>query len=261
MTCPLSEETSTVLDTRSAVLEAIVEQPRPKDRLEQEFDFSRSTLDRAIRELAAASFIEYTDGVWQATLFGQYCYRARTAYHDQLRTLTSASSILEPLSNECPITYEFIDGADVYESDSSMPDAVMQTFIDSLEQATTARIAIPTIVTGFVEPVCESVTTGTEGDVEIFVPATLFERLQLSFPALTDKLRNDSNVTLSRSSVPFTFGLWIADSMEAGIIVFTERGVGGVLVNDTDAAVEWATIQYEHLTDDAPSTAEPQARQ
>ncbi|MCG1008357.1 transcriptional regulator FilR1 domain-containing protein [Halorubrum lacusprofundi] len=56
---------------------------------------------------------------------------------------------------------------------------------------------------------------------------------------------------LCRTSIPFSFGLWIVDSEEAGIIIFTEQGIRGILMNDTDDALTWATNQYERAKQDA----------
>jgi hypothetical protein len=60
-------------------------------------------------------------------------------------------------------------------------------------------------------------------------------------------------VRLYRASIPFSFGLWIADEDEVGIVVFTEQGLGGILVNDIDDALDWATDQYERVKQDADS--------
>jgi len=114
-----------------------------------------------------------------------------------------------------------------------MPDAVMQRLLDSVEHATEVCVATPVVVTGFAEKFYECVRIGESASLEMILPAQVFEQVHAAFPTLTNELMNDGNVCLYRASIPFSFGLWIADADEVGIVVFTEQGLAGILVNDT----------------------------
>lgn len=61
----------------------------------------------------------------------------------------------------------------------------------------------------------------------------------------------EPTISVSQASIPFAFGLCLAESRVATLIVFTEQGIKGLLSNDTDAALEWATTQYERAKQDA----------
>jgi len=50
-----------------------------------------------------------------------------------------------------------------------------------------------------------------------------------------------------RASIPFSYGLSIFDHDRAGITIFTEQGIAGLIVNDTDDALSWAEKQYERV--------------
>ncbi|MBX0324820.1 hypothetical protein EGH21_17475 [Halomicroarcula sp. F13] len=242
---------ATVLTERRSYLRALIEQPRSKRDLESAVASSRSTLDRALRDLADANLARYEDGVWTPTLLGWCSYRAQETYRDHLTTLAEAAPLLNNLPVDGSVGCAFLDDADVYEADPAMPDAVIQTLLESVEHATEVCAATPVVVTGFAEEFYDCVRIGDNYTLEMVLPAKVFEQVYVAFPTLTNELMSDGNVRLYRASIPFSFGLWIADADEVGIVVFTEQGLGGILVNDTDDALDWATDQYERAKQDA----------
>lgn len=64
-------ELSTTLAKRFECLAALVDQPRTKSELDEVLDYSRSTLDRAIRDLRDVNLVAYEDGIWKPTFLGQ----------------------------------------------------------------------------------------------------------------------------------------------------------------------------------------------
>jgi predicted transcriptional regulator len=245
MVRPLGDCLDSALTERHSYLHAIIEQPRSKCDLEDELDGSRSTLDRALRNLADADLAKYEDGVWKPTPLGRCSYRTREAYLERLENLAEAAPLFNELSSGSPDDCAFVLGADVHENDPSMPDAVMRTLLDSVEGGHDVSVATPVVVTGFAQDFYERVSRGENYSLELLIPPEVFERTRAVFPALTEELLDDENVSLHTASIPFSFGLWIVDSDEAGIIVFTDQGVRGILVNDTTDALDWATDQYE----------------
>ena len=240
-----------VLVERHSYLRALIDQPRSKCDLEDEIDGSRSTLDRALRDLADADLATYEDGVWKPTPLGRCSYRTRNAYLERLENLAEAAPLFNELSSGSPVDCAFVIGADVHEADPSMPDAVMQRLLDSIEGGQDVSVVTPVVVTGFAEEFYECVSQGESYSLELLIPPDVFERTRAAFPTLTDELLDDENVSLHTASIPFSFGLWIVDSAEADIIIFTDQGVRGILVNDTTEALDWATEQYERVKQDA----------
>lgn len=244
-----------ILTKRHSYHCALIEQPRSKCDLEDELDGSRSTLDRALRNLADAELAKYEDGLWKPTPLGRCSYKTQEAYIDRLENLAEAAPLFNELSSESPVDCAFVLGADVYESDPSMPDALMQTLLDSVEGGQEVSVATPVVITGFVEEFYERVSRGENYSLDLLVPPDVSERIRGAFPALTDELLDDKNVSLHTGSIPFRFGLWIVDSTEAGLIVFTDEGVRGILVNDTPEALDWAKDQYERAKQDADQSS------
>lgn len=251
MVVPSGDEIDTVLTERHAYLRALIKQPRSKRELEDVFDCSRSTLDRALRDLSDVGLAQYEDGAWKPTLLGWCSYQVRVAYQDRLHSLADVSPLVDDLPLDTPIGCAFLIDADVYEADASMPDAVIQTLLDSVEQATEVYVATPVVVTGFADEFYDRVSSGENYSLEMCLPPEVFEQVHAAFPALTEKMMNDSNVQLYQAPIPFSFGLWISDASEAGLVVFIEQGMSGILLNDTDDATEWARNQYQHVKQNA----------
>lgn len=248
---PSVDEVDDVLTDRYTFLSAIIEQPQSKRDLEGEVDCSRSTLDRAIRDLSNAGLVEYENGLWMPTLFGQCCYDARETFYETLGGLVSASSLIESLDSDDSVSREFFTGANPEESDPMMPDAIMQQLLNCVEHATQVRIATPVILTGYAEELYTAALSGDDASLELIVPPMMFERLEERVPTVVTEMLCDPNVTLQQATIPIDFGLWTIDSEKTGILVFTDQGIRGFITNDTDAAVEWATNKYEQLEQNA----------
>lgn len=214
-------------------------------------DCSHSTIDRALRDLRDAELVTYINGVWKPTLLGQCCYNVHEKYLSYLTNLSRAAPLLTPLPCDSLVGCEFLNEANVHKSDPSMPDAVIQVLFDSVEQATEVYVATPSIITGFAEDFYNCLRWNECYSMEIILPEDVFNQIREMFPHLIYTVMNDSNVSLYQTSIPFNFGLWIADFEEAGIVIFTDQGVQGILVNDTDDALNWAEEQYKQVKENA----------
>jgi len=234
----------TTLTKRFECLAALIGQPRSKSGLEEVLDYSRSTLDRAVRDLRDADLVVYEDGVWTPTFLGRCAYHIRSEYLEKLDEMEAASSILESLPPEGPVTCEFLDGVEAHEAPSAVPNVVINRFIDYVEGGRTVCLATPRVILGFGEEFYDRIASSDEYTLELIVPEEIFEQFMGTSPHLVETLLNDPDVELYQAAIPFSFGLWIVEHDHAGIIVFTEHGLSGLLVNDSDAALDWADEQY-----------------
>lgn len=58
-------------------------------------------------------------------------------------------------------------------------------------------------------------------------------------------------VNALHAPIPFSFGLSLFDDDKAGLTIFSEQGIAGLVVNDTDDALAWAVDQYYRAKRDA----------
>jgi predicted transcriptional regulator len=136
---------------------------------------------------------------------------------------------------------------DFNRADPAVPDEVIQVLLDSVADATHIRGFTPMAISAYADQFYARATAGDEYQLELILPADVFERLYAKYPDQTEEALHDTDVSLRRGSIPVSFGLWIADASHAGIVVYAEQGVRGLIINDTDAALAWAETQYERV--------------
>lgn len=236
---------------RDECLRMLGNQPHAKPELVETLDIPRSTLDDIVRDLEHANLVEYYDGEWQLTLLGQYTVDYHARYRDGLENLTEAAPIIEELPQETPVERRFLIDADVHIATTPVPDEVMQVFLDAVESATHVRGVTPLAMAGYAESFYRCATTGSDSKLEVVLPLETFERLRTLHPDQTDKVMADQAVELYQGDVPVTFSLWIGDEDHAGLIVYADQGVQGIIINDTDDALAWATEQYDRIQENA----------
>ncbi|ELK54240.1 hypothetical protein D320_11163 [Haloferax sp. BAB-2207] len=227
---PDKNDIDDTLTDRDEFLRKLIEQPRPKSELEERVECSRSTLDRALRELSEANLAKYNDGSWQPTLLGRRTLQNRDEYLDSLENLSEVAPVINELPPDSPITGEFLVEANVYEASSTMPDAVTKTLLKSMAKASEVRIATPVLFTGLAEQFYEWLSHDQLECLEMLLSPGLLEETQRVLPNFTDTDVVGSQLELYTGNLPFEFGLWIADTKEAGVIVYTNQGIQGILL-------------------------------
>jgi|AntDeeMetagen134_2_1112570.scaffolds.fasta_scaffold00170_32 predicted transcriptional regulator len=251
MSLQTSLDLADILLKRYECLRTLADQPRAKPELVESLEIPRSTLDDIVRDLENADLVEYPNGKWQLTLLGQYTLDHHTHYKKGLESLTEADPVIKELPRETPVERRFLLDADVHLATGPVPDEVMQIFLDAVESATHVRGVTSLAMAGYVEPFYRAATTDTDSHLEVVLPLETFERLRTLHPDSADKAMADDDITLYHTDVPVTFSLWIGDDDHAGLIVYANQGVQGIIVNDTNDALNWANEQYNHIREDA----------
>ncbi|WP_423745201.1 hypothetical protein V5735_04080 (plasmid) [Haladaptatus sp. SPP-AMP-3] len=251
MSLPVPEDIATTLLKRNECVRALVNQPHTKPELVETLDMPRSTLDDVIRELEQVDLVEYRDGQWYPTFLGQMVFHVHRDYLGQLGRLTDALPVLDSLDTDTEVNWPFIEGADTHETHSRVQDAVMTTLLDHAEAATTVRVVTPNIVAGYGDRFYRNGTSGREASLEVIIPPEVHEWFYSTYPSVATDVLDDPNANVFHASIPFSFGLSIFDSDRAGITVFTDQGIAGLIVNDTNDALMWAEEQYDRVKQNA----------
>lgn len=251
MSLPVPKDIATVLLKRYECMEALVNQPQTKPKLVDTVDMPRSTLDDVVRELEQANLVEYRDGHWHPTHSGRLACHAHRDYLDQLNSLGDVSSVLDSTNTDEDISWAFIDDVNTYENHSSIQDAVMTKLLDFAEVATEIRVVTPNVVAGYADQFYQSGTSGQDATFEMIIPPEIHTWFQSMHPSVAADILNDPNVDILQAPIPFSFGLSIFDHNRAGVTIFTEKGIAGLLINDTNDALAWAEEQYERVKQNA----------
>jgi predicted transcriptional regulator len=235
-----------VLAKREGTLRALLEEPRGKRDLVDALDVPRSTLDRAVRELETAGLVEYRDGAYRPTLFGRTALETHETYRRSLDDLTAAADVVAPLPPDSPLDRTFLVGAEVVASAPHLPDEVVGRLFESVRDADRIRGVAPVGMEGHLDAFRDATTTNA-GGLELVLTPELFDHVARTRAEETLDAIESGRATLYRAEIPFRFGLWLADDREAGVVVYTDTGVRGVLVNGDAPAVEWALDLFERV--------------
>jgi len=255
MSEPSGRELERVLLRRQEVLNALVRESRTKPELVAQLDIPRSTLDDIVRDLSDAGLVAYVDGRWQSTPVGSCARGIYQSYAERMQGLAEAVTVLEG-SDVTEIDCAMLDGCTVFENDGVLPDKVVIEFLDRLRSADTLHGLVPRALAGHVPTTHEAMLDGTLTTTEMVFEPTVYEKVVEMYPdQMRDELERD-HVDHYLAEIPVSFGLWIADDENAGAMIYSDEGVRGIIVNDSDAAVEWARDTYEQARDGAGQVTE-----
>lgn len=238
-------EIDTVVSNREKILQTLIDHPQSKASMETSLDYSRSTINRAIRELERHELVHYTDGIWKATTLGEIALQARKNYLNTVDTLAENKSLIQDISPGGYVDEALLKDATVHTATASTPDLVMNTFLQYARDASVLHLATPTLFVGFLGELYEQAISGSGSEFCLTVSEAVIEQLQETNYGPVKKIRNNDHVTLRSTDIPFSFGIWKADTSHCGVIVFTEHGIRGIIVNDTPRALAWAEARYD----------------
>lgn len=221
-----------------------------RDLLE-EVTCAESTLDRGLRQLEDAGLIQYRDGQWELTKLGYCTYRQYKMYTEGLNDIVEAAPMLLSLSPDTPLSEKFLRCSESFEAEPNAPDLVLSHLFKSVEQARQIRGLVPKVLFNAINPFYETATTGANYEIELVFERDVYDSVYSHYSDELQRVLQDPQISLLRGSVPFSFGLWIADNAKAGVIIYTDCGVRGLIVNDTTEALKWAESTYIEVKEQA----------
>ncbi|RRJ31877.1 hypothetical protein EIK79_06255 [Halocatena pleomorpha] len=245
------EDFANLLHRRCEYLRALIDHPQDKRNLVEMLDTPRSTLDDVVRELEQAGLVEYIDGQWHPTHSGRLACCVHQDYLNNLANLIDTSSVLDALHANSEVSWEFIEGADVYKTHPGVLDSVIPTLLDHVEMATDIRIVSPSIVAGYGKQFDKNKIFGPESTFEMIISPKIQKWIYSMHQTAIIEALDKPDVCLLCAPISFSFGLSIFDSQRAGITIFTPQGIAGLIINDTESALAWAEELYESVKQDA----------
>jgi predicted transcriptional regulator len=257
-----NDDLADTLDGRYRFLRALAAEPSSKRALEDRLSVSRSTVDRAIRDLQSKSLVAYEDRTYHLTVTGRYGLSVHETATDRLEALAEMSDDLSRLDDGTPLEAAFLVDAEVIRPSPRTPDAIVSRLFRSVRRADHVDGIAPVALMGHLTPFY-SEATEDGGTMRMLLDAELFDDLVTDDDEPLRRGIDDPDVSLERATVPFGFGLWISkdgdDDAEAGVVIYSETGVKAVVVNDDSAALSWAREQFERVAETAVSFEEATA--
>jgi len=236
-----------LLATRHEMIDPICNGSLDKRSIRRRLDVSRPTVDRAFRELEELGMLTSTGTAYELTRFGRlFCER----FHDQVSTvdqMVEVGDLLAHLPGSAAIDERMLEGARVLETEPHAPLAPLTevgelaTDADRIEGYTNA------LLPNYVSFVKRGVSSKGMG-ARIILPEAVMEVAFEEYMEQLSELLDAPEFTLVKTHETIPFGVLVVDDEAVGVSIRDdENRLRGALVNESAAAVEWATEQLDRL--------------
>lgn len=241
-----ADELVSLLARRIEVLEYLIDGEHTRPELVEALDISRSTVDRAVRELEGMGLLEFDDGTYRASLPGRLAHAEYAELRAELVTVEEAADLLAALPPDAPLDLDVLRGAEVVTASEiapHMPGSRITDVIEGADHVRSLSVALTTPATG--EAIADGVFEGMTVEV-------VFER------QLYDYLSDSETMPIADLRATDRFHPWVTDDLPFGLLLVDrdderevclavydeDRTLEGVVVNDADPAVTWAAAVF-----------------
>jgi len=246
-----------VVDTtiqRLDLLACVNDAPKTKRTLEDELDISRSTIDRAIRELELLDLVTYTSDGYAITPIGTLLAEECASFLETVDVAMRLDEVLRWVpSDELELDVRFFDDAELLTPEPGDPYAMINRHVQLLQSAEYVRCMLPVIGLHGHEAAHDSIVDG-DGESELIVTESVASTLLESpdYAPLTDELLATDRFELYvyDGSVPYFLGVF------DGLVQLGADDDGdpkAMLETDTDEVREWAHQKLDAYRDAATS--------
>ncbi|WP_137289089.1 helix-turn-helix transcriptional regulator [Natronorubrum halophilum] len=260
--CPARDVLRTSIQRR-AILECLDGGPRHKRDLVEALECSRSTIDRGMRELEQLELVRRrggSDGRCQLTLLGRVVLSSCRRRVETVAAIDESSRVLEYVPSDAPMSTALLEGADVSEPSPHAPYEPLQQLVESIAVADRIRAVITAERTPMTRVQLYNRTVDGTLDIEAVFTEELATFLSETHPGQVRDVMVDGGFDIYvTDSAPYELMI-IETGSESRVIVFVLNETGevrGVITNETDAALEWATGVYRGFRADAQPLSPP----
>lgn len=251
-------ETVELLARRAELLRSLREGPHGKRDLVAEHPVSRSTIDRAVRNLAAENLVARDDQI-SLTLKGRLAIDAYDEFADNVDSLAGAEPVLESLPADATMDRSLLAGATVLRPNRVTPQRPANDFLDVIEDAIEIRGHATALLPAYVESINEKVLEGSI-HVDLILASDVVDELLAAHADSVQQALGTGDLVLREATETLAYSLSVVEFPErtlACAIVYDDQGRNGVVYNDDPAAVRWAEQVYERLRDAAEPLPQP----
>ncbi|MBX0296679.1 MarR family transcriptional regulator [Haloarcula nitratireducens] len=234
-----SEEIN-IVAKRAGFVEYLWNNPRRKRELVEELDYSRSTVNRAVRELKGAGFVRDKGNRHVTTLTGKYAAERYHAYIQESTDIISAREILSPLDNTL-LSSEFLFDAETALLAGPAPKQPVEYLIEVAENANTISAFLPSLSDKRELELLLGLCSQRGVQLGLNFTSESLEEIVDRYPELIRGLCDNEQCTVQQGPTP-DFSLYIIEAEEEAsvlIIVYDEmQSAYGILKTSTATAVK-----------------------
>lgn len=250
---PDPSEVMAVVARRGDVLRALADDGGRKCELDDELDVSRSTIDRAIRELEALGLVERTEDGYYRTLSGSLALDEYSRFRSRMDGVLGAREVLSPLPNDTDVDAAVVDDAEIVLADRHSPLRPATHQIEIVERATHVRAVASAVLPQHVDAYYEGIVERGM-HAEIVLSSPVMERVVADHDGKFHDSLATGRVDLRQLDRSLPYSLMVASTPDGpvmGMLVYVEEGIKGFVGNDSAEAVSWARSRLDDYWSDA----------
>mgnify|MGYP000109066629 FL=1 len=231
---------------RGPYLAALADGVTEKRALAAEHDASRSTIDRAIRELDEAGLVDRGHGSVALTLRGRLALATYEDFRERLVGLEAASNVLETIPDDAFIHSDFLADANVVDATLHTPqrpiDAIEDVLADATHVQTLATSVLPDVLSVYRDRIVDGSLSA-----DVVVTPDVLDVLVADYHGPMNDMLCAGRLELHLTDDVLPYGLVVAsnDAGDVALLVCGETSIAGVVENKTPTAVEWARERFE----------------
>lgn len=242
------DELIRVLSKRRGFLELLSEEPMSKGELTAELEVSRSTVNRATRELKACGLVKQGDSGLHFTTYGKAAYDQFVRFRECIRSTHAVSREINTVSCGRELDLRLLADVEFVHATPHKPNKPVSFLRSALEETTMIKGILPGVTWPLIQSIVECCTNdGTK--FELVVPEEAVLRMQHQYTNQLETLLETDTVTLIETNHKPSFGLLVSNTDEMGptvhVLIYDEDGhVKSVSESTTDMAVSAAQDLY-----------------
>jgi len=253
------DEYAALVRRRADVLTALEGECLGLRAVAERADCSRSTANRAVRELEAAGLVSRVDGGYELTSVGRLGLEHYRSYRSGWADLLDAADVVDSLPPGTPVDMSAVVGAETVTAPETTPYEPVERLHETLRTAEDCRALLPAVGDPrTVRLLYEHVVTDGNS-AELVVSPALRASLDEEFPRQLAAMAADDFELLAGSTPEYGVVLTEhegANTRRVTTVAHGDEGVSGVLQNDSPAAVRWAERVYEKYRSSAAVVTE-----
>jgi predicted transcriptional regulator len=256
---PDPSEVMAVVARRGDVLRALADDGGRKCELDEKLDVSRSTIDRAIRELEGLGLVERAEDGYYRTVSGTLALEEYDRFASRMEGVLGAREVLSPLPCDTDIDAAVVDDAEVVLADRHSPLRPARHQIEIIENATHVRALTSAVLPQHVDAYHEGIVDrGMHAEIVLSTPA--MERIVADHGSKFQASLRTGRVDLRRIDRDLPYSLVLASTPDGpvmGMLVYVQEGIRGFVGNDSPGAVSWARARLDDYWSRASSVPIP----
>lgn len=240
-----------LLTQRASLVEQIANGGASKRTLAMTLPLSRSTVTRAIQDLATVQLIRKDGNTYALTVRGRIAYREFRRTVTRYRGLIDARDLLDQVPETTALPGVVFEDATVIQPAPPTPDRPRTRFLDHVHQGEKI-VGMGIIINQRLVEVFHNQLTAHDLQLSLLLDEQVIEHLwHAHYDRLCTALQIDHCTLQSVEQTP-PFSLAIIDWTEIWLGVYNDCGqLQGILRTESSAAVEWAEQRLQEYAERA----------